>query len=267
MSVLIPERFSSNIPKLNIVDEEHENPSDILDRFALDIIIDARNQVFVRGWGLDAEFGGTIAISGTAAQPQFNGTLESRRGRYDEFGKRFTLSRANLRFQGNVPPSPYLDIEATTPAGDVTASILLAGPVQSPSIQFSSTPALPEDEVLSRILFGKESARISPYQAVQLAQTIRRFSGQGGGEFDPLGLIRSATGLDDISVETDESGAATVEAGKYLTDNVYLEFSKGSSQNSQAATIQIEVTPSINIESKIGQDAQGGGGIFWRHDY
>lgn len=269
MNAMIPESFSSRIPQLNIVSGEQDNGRSILERLALDIKIDARNQMFVRGWGLDSEFGGNIAISGTANDPQLNGTLSSRRGRFEEFGKRFTLARADLRFQGSVPPSPYLDIEATTPAGDVTGAILFTGPVTSPSIKFSSTPALPEDEVLSRILFGKESSKISPFQAVQLAQTIRRYSGQGGGgaDLDPLGMIRSATGLDDISVQTDESGGTNVDVGKYLTDNVYLEFSKGKAENSGEATIQIEVTPSVNIESRIGQDAQGGGGIFWKRDY
>lgn len=268
MNVLIPETFASRIPQLNIVEDEKKEGPDLLSKLALDMTIDAHNRVFVRGRGLDAEFGGNVAITGTAAAPQFNGTLESRRGRFEEFGKRFTLERANLRFQGQIPPSPYLDIEATTQAEDVTGAILFTGPVQSPTIKFSSTPALPEDEVLSRILFGKEATKISPFQAVQLAQTIQRFSGKGGGaSFDPLGMIRSATGLDDISVETDESGEANVEAGKYLTDNVYLELSKGKAENSGAATIQIEVTPSVNIESEIGQDAQGGGGVFWKHDY
>lgn len=268
MNVLIPETFQSRIPQLNIVDDEKTAGPSFLEKLALDITIEADNRIFVRGWGLDAEFGGTIAVTGAASAPQFNGTMESRRGRFEEFGKRFTLARANLRFQGSIPPSPYLDIEATTPAGDVTGSILFTGPVTSPSIKFSSTPALPDDEVLSRILFGKEAAKISPFQAVQLARTIARFSGQGGGsDFDPLGMLRSATGLDDISVDTDETGATNVDVGKYLTDNVYLELSKGKGEDSGAATIQIEVTPSINIESRVGQDAQGGGGVFWKRDY
>jgi translocation and assembly module TamB len=269
MQVVIPERFSSTIPQLNIVEDEKEKQPSFLENLLLDIHIDAHNRIFVRGWGLDAEFGGEVAISGTASKPQMNGDLSSIRGRFEEFGKRFTLEKANLRFQGDVPPSPYLDIEATTPAGDVTGSILLKGPVVSPSISFASTPSLPEDEVLSRILFGKDSARISPFQAIQLAQAIRRFSGEGssGPGLDPLGMIRGATGLDDISVEMDDAGNANVGVGKYLSDNVYLELGAGKAENSGEATITIEVTPSINVESRIGQDAQGGGGVFWKHDY
>lgn len=268
LNILIPESFSSKIPQLNIVEDEKESGPNFLERVALDVKITADNQVFVRGWGLDAEFGGDITVAGTAAAPNVTGAFTSRRGRYEEFGKRFTLARAELQFLGAVPPSPYLDIEATTPAGDVTGAVLLTGPVQAPSIKFSSTPALPEDEVLSRILFGKESARISPFQAVQLAQTLRRFSGQSTGpSIDPLGMIRSATGLDDISVETDDSGATSVGAGKYLTDKVYLGVSKGKGETSGEATIQIELLPSVNVESRIGQDAQGGGGIFWKRDY
>lgn len=268
LHILIPETFNSPIPQLNIVEEDQPDTSSPLRRLTLDVGIEAQNKVFVRGWGLDAELGGKIMVTGDAATPLFNGTLSSHRGRYEEFGKRFTLSRADLRFQGEIPPSPYLDMEATIPAGDVTAAIRFSGPAQKPAIVFASTPALPQDEVLSRILFDKDSSKISPFQAIQLARTIQRFSGKGsGGGLDPLGMLREKTGLDDISVESDESGGTNVGVGKYLADDVYLEVSKGKGEGSGAATIEIEVTPSINVESRIGQDAQGGGGVFWKRDY
>lgn len=267
MNIIIPETFQSKIPELNIVERnapaERKPPLDV----ALNIKIDAPNQVFVHGWGLDAEFGGAIDVTGLISAPQFNGDLSSIRGRYEEFGKRFTLARADLRFQGAIPPSPYLDIEATIPADDVMASVLLTGPAKSPAIKFAATPALPEDEVLSRILFGRGTARITPFQAIQLTQTIQRFSGQGGSGLNPLGLLRETTGLDDITVDTDETGAASVGVGKYLTDKVYLELEKGKGPASGAASIQIEVTPNINVESEVGQDARVGGGVFWKRDY
>ncbi len=265
--IVIPEQFHSRIPQLNIVEPDKRQGPDAIKSVALEIDVHAPNRIFVRGWGLDAEFGGDLNIGGTLDTPQINGDFESVRGRYEEFGKRFALAHAKLRFQGTIPPSPYLDIEATTEIDDITASVLLTGPVTQPGIKLSSTPALPEDEVMSRILFGKTMNKITPFQAIQLTQTLQRFSGKGGGGFDPLGQLRSMTGLDDIRVDTDEAGESSVGVGKYLTDKVYLEVEAGRGEASGAANLQIEVTPSISLESKIGQDAQGGAGVFWSRDY
>lgn len=266
-NVAIPEKFQTQIPELNIVTPESGVAQDpLLTKIALDVKLRAPHRIFVRGWGLDAEFGGDLNVTGTAAAPLVNGTFESIRGRYEEFGKRFELARANLRFQGAIPPSPYLDVEATHDTGDVKASVLLSGRVSEPKINFVSVPALPEDEVMSRILFGKDMSRISAFQAVQLTQTLQRFSGKGGG-FDPVGMVREMTGLDDISVESDDDGATTVGVGKYLTDRVYLRVENDTGGTGSAASIEVEVTPSISVESSVGQDAQAGGGIFWTRDY
>lgn len=267
LNITIPEKFQSKIPELNIVEKKVNTDSEMPADIALNININAPQKIFVRGWGLDAEFGGNINVSGDVSHPVFDGSLSAKRGRYEEFGKRFTFDKANLRFQGAVPPSPYLDVNASVPAGDVVASILMNGSVTGPKISFSSVPSLPQDEILSRILFGRTTDKISPFQAVQLAQALRRFSGNGGGGFNPMQMLRSATGLDDISVETDSNGETTVGVGKYLTDKAYMEFEKGKAENSGAANIQIELTPNINIQSKIGADAQAGGGVFWKKDY
>ena len=267
-NIMIPEKFHSKIPQLNIVTPklESDGPS-ILDAILLAIKVKAPNRIFVRGWGLDAEFGGNLDLSGKLDTPLINGTLNSLRGRYEEFGRRFNLERANLRFQGSVPPSPYLDIEATIPVDDGSASVLLTGPASKPEINLASTPSLPQDEIMSRILFGETMDKITPFQAVQLANTLQRFSGKGGSSFDPLGRLRGITGLDDISVETDEEGESTVGVGKYVTDKVYLEVERGKAENSGAAHIEVEITPSISLQSEVGQNAQGGAGLLWSRDY
>src|SRR5690606_9985702 len=102
--------------------------------------------------------------------------------------------------------------------------------------------------------FGRTTARITPLQAVQLTQTLRRFSGKGGDGFDPLGTLRGLTGFDNIAVDTDESGATNVGVGKYLSDKVYLEFKRGQGEASGAASLQLEITPEISAETEIGQD-------------
>lgn len=266
--VTVPERFVNKIPQLNIVDPRATKTKDstLLQSIALNIAVHAPNRIFVRGWGLDAEFGGDLTIHNTAATPLIDGNLASIRGRYEEFNKRFDLNRANLRFQGPTPPSPYLDIEAQTKTDDITAIIDLTGPVKDPKIALSSTPALPQDEVLSHLLFGKDMNNISPFQAIQLASTIQRFTGHGGGP-GLLDNLRSRTGLDDISVDNSSTGDTTVGAGKYITDKVYVQVEGGSAKNSGAANVQYQLTPHVTVNSKVSQDAQAGGGISWSWDY
>ncbi len=270
IEIKLPEKFSSSIPQLNVVKKKapkKPDGPDMLNAIALNVVVDAPRQILVRGWGLDAEFGGQLDVKGKASDPQFIGELDVVRGRYKEFGKTFKLAKAQLQFGGSIPPYPKMDIVAEVDTGKVIAQVLISGSTTKPEIGFSSVPELPEDEVMANILFGDGLDNLTPFQAVQLAQTVQRFSGGGGGGFDPIGDVRSMTGLDDLKVGTSESGGATVGAGKYLTEKVYLELETGSEPGSGKANIEVELTPSITFESEIGQDAQPGGGIFWKHDY
>lgn len=271
IDIKIPERFSGSIPQLN-VETKNNKPKKkkfSFNNIMLDVLVDAPRQIMVRGWGLDAEFGGSLEIKGRVDDPLVYGDFEALRGRYSEFGKVFKFTKAKMTFSGSVPPSPTLDIQTKGNAGEVVAIVNIAGSVLKPEISFSSEPVLPQDEVMSHILFGEDLKSISPFQAVQLAQALSRFTGQGGGAsaFDPVGALRDATGLDDLRVGTDEQGGANFGAGKYLSDKVYLEFESGTEEGSGSANVQVEITPNVTVESEIGQDASAGGGIFWKWDY
>ncbi len=262
--ITLPDRVKTSVPQLNVVkqtDSENQPPEQV-QNIKLDLVVNAKNQIFVVGYGLDAEFGGKLKITGTADKPLFNGNLNIIRGRFEQFGKRFSVSRGKLIFSGPVPPSPFLDIVVETKADDIIAKINIDGNAVKPEIGFTSDPPLPADEVMAKVLFGRSLDKISPFQAAQIAQAL---SGNSGGA-SPMSTIKSATGLDDIRVDT--SGSDTlIGAGAYLSDNVYLDIESGTEAGSTSATVEIELTPNIKVESKVGQDAQGGAGIFWEFDY
>jgi autotransporter translocation and assembly factor TamB len=268
VNINLPERFQKSIPELNIVTEKEElsAANKAKSMISLDILLDAPQHIFVRGWGLDAELGGKLDISGNLHEPLINGRLSSIRGRYEEFGRDFNLNKANLRFQGTVPPSPYFDIEAAAEIEDITAKVLITKNMKDPKISFAALPPLPEDEVLSLILFGTSIENISPFQAVQLASTLRRFSGQGSLMPNPLETLENITGLDDIRVKNTGEDVS-VGAGKYISDKIYVEVEKGSAEASGAASVEVEVTPSVKVESKAGQNGDNSIGAFWEWSY
>ncbi|MEY4721280.1 MAG: hypothetical protein RIQ46_1005, partial [Pseudomonadota bacterium] len=119
-------------------------------------LIDARadSRVMVRGLGLDSEWSADIRLRGTTRDPAIEGRADLVRGGYDFAGKRFELTRGRIAFTGASPPDPRLDIVAEAAEQGVTARVTVTGTSLKPEIRFSSTPALPEEELLSRLLFG-----------------------------------------------------------------------------------------------------------------
>src|SRR3546814_1189385 len=98
-----------------------------------------------------------------------SGTANLVRAAYDFAGKRFELTRGQIRLTGEYPPDPTLDIAAEANVQGLSATIRVTGTGLRPEITFASIPALPEDEVLSRLLFGTSVANLSAPEALQLA--------------------------------------------------------------------------------------------------
>ena len=234
---------------------------------ALDLAIHAPGRVFVRGMGLDSVWAGDVYVKGTAAQPVVEGGLRIVRGQMDFFGKIFKLVRGDVHFYGGSPPAPVMDVEAHAPAGDATAVLTLSGPAMAPALQISSTPEMPRDEVLARVLFGKGVAGLTPPQALQLASAVASMAGIGGG-LDVLGKTRRMAGLDYLGYKSSEGSAqGSVAAGKYLADGVYVEASQEIGGKAPAVSVQIDVTKNITVESKVGVDTKTEVEVNWKYDY
>jgi translocation and assembly module TamB len=123
----------------------------------------------VSGLGIDSEWRARLDIGGSANAPAIRGQADLVRGGYEFAGRRFDLARGIIRFDGESPPDPTLDIVANGDTQGLSANIRVTGTGLRPEIAFSSTPALPQDELLSRLLFGTSITNLSAPEAVQLA--------------------------------------------------------------------------------------------------
>ncbi|WP_377507940.1 translocation/assembly module TamB domain-containing protein [Octadecabacter sp. R77987] len=231
--------------------------------YPLDLTISAPSQIFVRGRGLDAELGGQLTLSGTSNNVIATGRFELIRGRLDILQQRFDLTEGYAQLQGDF--TPYIRLQATTTADTGTlVSVIVDGPATSPQVRFESSPQLPEDEVLSQLLFGRDLASISPLQAVQLASAISTLAGRGSGGL--IGQIRDGLDLDNLDFTTDEAGNAALRAGKYISDNVYTDITIGSDGTSEI-NLNLDITDDISGRGSFGADGETSVGIFFERDY
>ncbi len=226
--------------------------------------VDVPGRLFVRGKGLDSEWGGHLDITGRADNPKIVGELRALRGQLDLIGKTFVIKNSKITFSGAQPPDPLLKIAGVYTTADLTVTASLSGPATDPQLSLTSQPSLPQDEILSQILFGKSQGNLSAVEAVQLANAAAQLSGNGGG-LDVIGTIRNFIGADVLSVDSGENGP-TVKAGKYLTDDIYVGTKQGTSPGSAGVEVEIELTPHIKITSETSEiDSKAG--IQFKLDY
>jgi autotransporter translocation and assembly factor TamB len=272
----IPERLPPALIPLEVI-EIHEITPEIdvpverqrssNHRVLLDLKLEAPDRVHVRGNGLDSEWSARLRLKGDSNEPKLMGTIDLLRGRFLFFGRRMLLTRGRVQFDGAYPPDPLLDVAVELRGGGILGILEVRGPSSAPEIQLSSQPMLPEDEILARLLFGRESARITPWQALTLAQALNRLRG-GGSTFDFMGETRRILRVDQVEVRSDEeAGSSSITVGRYLSDRIYVELERGIATEAGRARVEVELTPQLRLETETGGMTDTGIGIIWTRDY
>lgn len=234
---------------------------------SLDINVAIPETVYVRGRGLNAELGGGVHVTGTASTPKIEGRFTTERGTLEFLGSNLSINDGYVRFINKNPAKPYIYLESETSADGVDIDFTIKGPATDPKFTFGSSPALPKDEILALMLFGSRLNDVTPFQALQLASAAASLSGKGGGGAGLLGSTRDRLGLDSLNVDVDETGTATVGAGKYITDKVFVGVEQGTQPGSRRFTTEIEVTPNITAETSTTQQGEPTVGLEWQYDY
>jgi translocation and assembly module TamB len=233
----------------------------------LDLTVNAPGTVFVVGRGLDARLRGDLRVRGTADDPRIDGRLTLQRGVLEFLGKRLDFRRGEITFTGGGRIDPVLDFEATVPAGDATGIVNVDGRAADPQISLTSQPPLPEDEVLSRILFGKGTGDLSTFEAVQLGQQAAELAGvlpPGSGLVEN---VRRGLGIDVLNVETGEEGGAELTAGQFVSEGVFVGVEQSLGSNESNVTVEVDITDNIKLEADVGAQGRTGVGIGWEFDY
>jgi translocation and assembly module TamB len=150
----------------------------------------------------------------------------------------------------------------------------VSGTARQPKIALSSTPTMPRDEILARVLFGSNVGSLTASQGIQLAAAAATLA-QGGPSV--MDKVRSSIGLDRLDLgagganPNGTQGTAkgtTVTGGKYVANGVFVGVKQGLSGDSGSqAIVEIEITPNISVNSTFGSRSGSGFGAKYSVDY
>jgi translocation and assembly module TamB len=277
----IPNALPPSVETLNVVRAGQRPPaSGKASLFVVDLNLklNAPRAVFVRGRGVDAELGGEVDVRGNSDDPLISGGFDLRNGTLSLAGSTLTFTSGRVSFNGTgvrKKIDPTLDFTATNTTAGITANLNVGGYADAPVITLSSTPEMPQDQILSWLLFGSGVSQLSGLQIAQIGAALASMSGVGGnGGFNPINTVQRKLGLDRLAINgggttgaapgAGATGAATssestlgpsIEAGRYVTSRVYIgakQFENGPTQ----AQVQINLTKRLKLQTTL---ATGGG--------
>jgi translocation and assembly module TamB len=231
----------------------------------LDLRVAVPARLSVQGRGLDSEWSGNLHIGGTRNQPIITGEMNLLRGTFIFLDRSFDLTKGSLALNGENPPNPFLEMIGETQVLENLIQVRINGPARDFRLTLSSVPALPQDELLAMVLFGRSLRQISPLQAVRLAQAAAEMTGVGAGP-DFLDSVKSRLGLQEVDVTKDEDDNTSVGVGGYLGGKYYIR-TQSSVSGQDRTKVEVQITPKISVETEVGEDSRQGGGVTWKHDY
>jgi translocation and assembly module TamB len=233
--------------------------------------------VWVNGPGTAIELSGDLTVTKELRGPfVLSGTVETVRGFASYYNQKFVLEQGRVTFTGSPEINPMLDVIVTREVSSYVVSINVSGRAISPQLHLSSTPDLPQADIVTLLILGKTTDRLTAAEGGGLSNGAQQIiSGAAAGELEQL--LAKPLGLDTVEVQTgDKLGSGRVNVGRYITQDIFLSYERQvgkPSENSVGHTSgnKVGVEYSLNRHLKLkGSSSDTGDSAFdilWRIDY
>jgi translocation and assembly module TamB len=249
--IQIPKRMPAQVPVLPVRVAGAGPPP--LPASPLSIGLDLRvsaERVTISGRGLFAELAGRVTVRGTTAAPQPVGSFQMVRGTLNMVGQTLSFDRGEIGFSGGSLTDPSLDFAIDSLTSTMSAQLLITGTASHPKLTVTSTPEMPADQILARMLYPDNSSPTA-IELAEIASALAELGGVGGGG-GMLGGIQQRLGLEQLSVGSAATGSAALQVGRYVAPGVWVGAQQGAGGNSSQARVEIDVRKGLKVFGTVG---------------
>lgn len=220
----------------------------------LRVLLRLQDNLVVRTSLAQLRAGGAATLQGSVAAPVLFGTLEAREGFVVLRRHRFTLQSAAARFADPRRIDPILSVSAMARIRDYEVTMNLEGRADELQVRLSSTPPLPQEDLLALVTFGVTRAELGESAGAIFAGEAARLLAE-----EVLGLEGGTAAFDVFEVETSGPEGGRVKVGKRLNERTLLLYSGGFTEGARQ-TIRVEYQLLGPLLLSGEQDFRGGYG-------
>jgi len=232
--------------------------SSLIPPISLNLRVEARDSLLVRGKQINAAGSALFTIGGTLSDPDPRGRIETESGTVRFRGQRYEITRGRLDLPQGSIQSPRLDLVAESDVSGYRVYLDLSGPTDAIELKLRSEPQLTRDEIIALITTGRtETGTIASQDPLRTGVGAAASLLSSGFLSKPteqlLGLSRFQ--IDPI-LRPNANPAARLTVGQQLSRNIYLSYSTNLATE-QDQTALAEYTLS-NRFSALATYTQGG---------
>ena len=266
--ITIPDSEPKEIPEIQYVDAEQDEfevesgqEENYFDKnVALNMQVKMIRNNWVKGQGANIELKGDLDIKKNYSQSlRIIGDINVIRGTYDNFGKVFRIEEGNVSFSGGQEIDPFLDITALYRVSSNNIYINISGRASEPKIALTSDPAMSETDIVSFLIFGASSSDISSGERSAAGGIASGLAG-GIAAAQLQRLMGNAVSLDVVSIS-----GTNLEVGKYLTEDLYIAYERGTTDSIIASTnitynkmiVEYRIFKNVTIDADVGGENPG----------
>jgi translocation and assembly module TamB len=164
-------------------------------------------------------------------------------------------------------PDPDLSGEASIGVGATQIFVAVSGQAFSPNIQLTSLPPMSQTDILSTIIFGQPARSLSQDQSSALSAQAAALLGQAGaGEIRKI--VGSELAPDVVTVHTEGQTGSSLEAGKYLSSDLYLRYRRRmTEEGGQNIGLEYRLRDWLSLESQVGDTRDTGVDVILNFDF
>jgi translocation and assembly module TamB len=272
-AVVLLDELSGHLPSDLVIDNippiisSQENKPHI---FPMNLNLHTQEKFYIKGLGVESSWKDILTVKGFLSEPHLVGTISSLKGKISFFGKSLTINEGHITYDEDELNNPLIWLVATRDIEGVRIIMTLSGRASSTKVSFTSSPAMPEDEVLALLLFGKELNKISAGQSMQLASAAASLNGKQG--LNLFENFRRSFGFDIFELKEDSTKANNADAGYTAAqtlsigkefDNVRVSIDQSLGAGSKAV-VSTPLSKHVYLDLEIGEKAAGSAaGLSW----
>lgn len=243
---------------------------------SVDIKIAIPEVLDINSGDLRSRWGGHIQLVGSWGKISMKGEIQLSKGYYILNGQEYQIKQGNITFGIDPEKQASIYVVGSRDINDYQIDVILQGRLSNPNIILRSNPALPQQEILSLILFGKSPSEISTFEDEQLEQSLSSLLKDASSP-GILSKIQKSIGIDRIDINRLENGdkeELSIKVGKNITKDLFIGLNKGFGDEPTRVSVEAKLKNDFKVQIDAGESSKGSAdkaagqiSLFWKHDY